>query len=241
MIYLPKKYTKKHWERNSIPEYEQHIGKPMISYSQITSWLDKKGFNTGREGWVEYIRKYFLGEEYPDMGWSAFGNEVEAYICKEEGSGEAFTVSEKKVLDSIEPLGTYQTECIIDFNDFIVLGFIDDSTEDLSILRDYKTASKSSSAKYYTDEYIQLLVYALFVKQKTGKLPEKLEVVIIERLGGAECFRGGGRACLSVGNEVWKVEKEISEEKIKAIEQTIRETVSDISEYFQVFQLIKSK
>ncbi len=208
-----------------------HKGKYYISYSQIKLWHDAKGFSTGLMGRMEYIRSYFLGEEYPDFGWAEFGDDVEDYVCEKKGA-DKFTDEEKAVMDKITPLGNFQVPIAMDFGDFIFTGYKDDTNDDESIVRDYKTASARSKEQYYTDKYKQLDLYALDTLRKTGKLPEKLEVVIIERLGNA--FRGG-RGVLTVGNEIWTVEKEVKEERIEAMEKLILDTTQEISDYYQTF------
>lgn len=219
-------------------------GKPYISYSQINSWNSKRGFNTGLLGKYEYMLSYFFGESWPDMGWAQFGQEVEDYICERKHK-KSFSAPEREVLDTIQPLGLFQKEIKIDFDDFYVLGYMDDSTEDFMHVRDYKTCSKNSSKKYYEDDYKQLDIYAMWVKQETGKLPEKLEVCMIEREGN--CFRGGGRKVLSVktgGNpedHVWYHERETSAERQAELREYIRSTAEDISRHYKAFMSLTGK
>ena len=213
-------------------------GKPYISYSQVKAWNDKKGFNTGYLGRYEYMLSYFFGEDWPDAGWAQFGQEVEDYICERKNAA-AFSEAEKKVLNTIVPLGTFQKEIKIDFGDFYLLGYIDDATSDLMYLRDYKTCSENSSKQYYTPEYKQLDIYAMWVKQQTGKYPERMEVVMVEREGN--CFRGGGRNVLSVKNEVWYHPRTTSEERQAELKDYIRKTAEDISKHYQAFLKITGR
>ncbi len=207
-------------------------GKYYTSYSQINDWNSIKGFNTGLEGKKEFILKYFCGREYPDTaGFAQFGTEVEDYVLN-RGSPEAFSTDEKKVLETITKLDIHQHEIMIPFKDFYVKGFIDDMSADYNHIRDYKTASKNSSKKYYEDDYKQLDLYALGIKALTGKVPDRLEVVVIERLGNG--FRGG-RDVMTVGNEVWYIERETNEVRLKELEQYIINTVEEISEYYQIY------
>src|SRR6476620_5317227 len=94
-VFLPKMYKR---------DDERFKGKYMISWSQVETWNDKKGFNTGMEGFREYILKYFIGASFKDMGWGTFGTETEGYIC-ERLYADKFTDREKEVLDRIKPLG----------------------------------------------------------------------------------------------------------------------------------------
>lgn len=208
-------------------------GIPYTSYSQIKEWNAAKGFNTGKKGYEEFILKYFIGQSFEDTsGFAQFGNEVEAYILNKSGA-DKFSERERKVLDKISPLGIPQLEILIDFGEFKLKGFIDDSTPDLSHIRDYKTASLNSSKQYYEDEYRQLDVYALGVKSRTGELPSKLEVCVIERLGNG--FRGG-RAVMSVGDNVWYIHKPVVKDRLEYIQKHIKSTVEEISKYYSIFK-----
>ncbi len=207
-------------------------GRFRISYSQIKLWHDTKGFSTGLLGRMEYIRSYMLGEEYKDWGWGTFGTEVEDYIC-ERKHADKFSAEEKAIMEKVVPLGNFQIPIAIDFGDFIFTGYKDDANDDESILRDYKTASEKSKAQYYEDTYKQLDLYALDTLKKTGKLPNELQVTIIERHGNA--FRGG-RDVLTVGGQIWQVQKEVKKERIESMEDLIVTTANEISEYYNVFK-----
>ena len=113
-------------------------GNYYLSYSSISLWNDIKGFSTGRPGKEEFIRSYFFGEEYGDaMGWALFGSQVEDYICKRIGA-ENFTEEERKILETIVPLGDFQHEVHIPFDGFYLKGFIDDIAPDFKKIRDVK-------------------------------------------------------------------------------------------------------
>lgn len=215
-----------------LPRINEETGRPYISYSQYRSWNEDQSFNLKIEGAMEYILSYFFGREFPDEGWGEFGQDVEDYICLRE-NGHKFTQEEKDVLETIKPLGKYQIEGYINMGDFDVKLYIDDATPDLSKIRDYKTASKNSAKRYYSDDYLQLDLYAMWVLQQTGKIPE-LEVCIIERAGN--CMFGRGRKALSVKGEVWYHTRKTSKKKLKEIEKSFKETAQEISEYYQIYQ-----
>lgn len=206
----------------------------VLSYSQVSLWNELKGFNTGQKGYIEYIRRYFLGEKFEDKtGFAQFGQETENYITVRKDK-DKFSNKEREVLERIEPLGNYQVEFKLHFpeHNFYLIGYIDDATDDLKYIRDYKTASENSSKKYYSEEYEQLDLYSLAVKQTKGYLPDKLEVVCIERLGNG--FRGG-RDIMSVGENIWYIERQTNEERLNKLEQKIINTAKEISEYWEVF------
>lgn len=207
-------------------------GKYYISYSQITAFNEAKGFDTGKSGKEEYIRKYFLGEKFVDnKGYAEFGKQVEAYITLGQDK-DKFSSEELATLDTIQPLGVFQHEFKLQYPEFYILGYIDDATPDFTKLRDYKTCSKKSGEKYYTDEYTQLILYAMAIKQQKGKLPKHLEVCAIERNGNG--FKGG-RQALTVGKEVWYIPQTLNAKRIKALDKLILSTVEQISKYYEVF------
>jgi len=208
-------------------------GEYYLSYSQISSWMSTKSFNLGINGKLEYMAAYFLKRNWPDQGWALFGQDVEDYICDKIGS-EKFKPSELETLNQIKPLGVFQEEIkYYVLPGVYIKGFIDDRKEDYTLIRDYKTASKASKARYYKDEYYQLDLYANAVYKKTGVLPQA-EVCIIERKGN--CFgMVQRRDLLSVGQEIWYHPREISLERIKKVEAKVMVAIHDISTHYKHF------
>ena len=167
------------------------------------------------------------------MGWAQFGSEVEDYIW-ERKHDDKFTDMEKVVLESIEPLGVFQKEILIEYDGFGVLGYIDDATKNFKHIRDYKTCSKNSSKKYYEEDYYQLDLYAMWVEQAFGYLPDTLEVLMIERIGNP--FKGGGRDVLQVGMESWSHFRHTNRERLDWLREDIRRTAHEISRAWEVYQ-----
>lgn len=239
-LQLPKTYSEFLWERGGkVPEHKKYIGKNCISWSQIETFNSKSGFNTGLLGKFEYMRKYFFGEKYPDMGWGTFGNQVEDYITEKKGE-ENFTKDELKVLDKIEPLGVFQEEILIYFEDldFVLLGYLDDSTppkdKKVEILRDYKTKSENSKKDLHKASKYQIEVYILGLRKK-GLEVEKAEYCIIERLGGYQCMQGGGREALKVGEKIWYEPYEWTEKRLGETEKMIKQTAKKISDLYKTY------
>lgn len=217
-------------------------GKPRISYSQITAWNEAEAFNkivrdgktyklTGKQG---YILNYFFGYEFPPSSmdcFAEFGKKVEDAICTKDFSG--FSPEEEAVLRTITPIGNFQHLVELDFGDFCLEGFLDDTDAERNHLRDYKTASASSVKKYHSEDYEQLAVYALDLYRKTGHIPEKMEVVAIERKGSP--FQAGGCNNLAVGENVWYIPITTDVKRLKALETKIIKTVNEISECYQLF------
>jgi hypothetical protein len=241
MIELPKKYTEFLWEKGGkVEEHRQYIGKNCVSWSQIESFNDKTGFNTGLLGKYEYFIKYFSGQSFPDMGWAQFGQEVENYIT-EKLDADKFSNKEKETLNKIKPLGVFQQEILIYFEDLdtVVLGYLDDSTppkeKTVNLLRDYKTKSESSKKDLHDDKKHQLEIYILGLRQK-GLEVTNAEYCIIERLGGRECMQGGGREVLKVGEKIWYEPYSWDEKRLQQTEKMVKDTIKEISEYWKIYQ-----
>lgn len=226
-------------------------GKPKISYSQIGMWNDDNAFSQiiDSEGkyktiknYEAYVLKYMLNFEFPPQAsdiYAPFGSKIEDYICKREKSD--LDIEEIAVLDTITPLGHFQKELNIDFGEFVLNGFIDDTNKEsqdvkhplyLSHIRDYKTASASSSKKYYKPEYDQLDTYALELWMSTKKLPKKMEVCIIERSGSHF------KPPLKVAGNVWYVDRPISEDRLMVVKNKIINTVRQISDVYKIYKQI---
>ena len=242
-IELPKKYTEFLWKKGGeVEEHKKFIGKNCVSWSQIESFNDKKGFNTGFEGKLEYILKYFLGATFPDMGWADFGTQVENYIT-ERTDADKFTEEERATLDKIKPLGVFQQEILIYIEelDTVVLGYLDDSTppqeKTVELLRDYKTKSASSKKDLHEDKKHQLEIYILGLREK-GFEVKNAEYCIIERLGGYECMQGGGRDVLKVGKEIWYEPYSWDEKRLEETKKLLVNTITEISDYWKLYKKV---
>jgi hypothetical protein len=208
-------------------------GRHYISYSQWTSWKSAKSFSLGVQGRIEYMVGYFFGKRFPDQGWAEFGQDVEDYICERTGA-EKFTQRELDVLNKIEPLGVFQTEVKWEFFPGVyLLGYIDDALPGFPKIRDYKTGSKSSTQQYHLPGYKQLNIYAGWVQQEFGFIPEA-EVYAIERKGN--CFgMVNARDRLSVGEEIWIIPRLVTQEDIDGVRAELVAATFEISEAYKTF------
>jgi len=205
-------------------------GRPVTSYSQISLWNDKSSFNLKTEGKIEYIRKYFFGEKYEDeFGWAEFGRKVEDAL--EANDFSSFTEKEIEVLKQVKTYPVFQKEMTIDYGDFDLFGIIDNCTEDLSEMQDFKTASENSAKKYNSPDYKQLTIYTSAIYRQTKKLPKKVKVCVIERKGNP--MKG---EILTVGEKTWDIDKKITKTDIKKVDEYVIKTVKDISETYKVFE-----
>jgi len=257
MLILPGVYTEEIWKRGgSNPQHKKFIGKYYVSWSQVESFNDKNGFNTGLLGEYEYILNKFCGVKFPEVGWGDFGSETEAYITLRsqadlsnieekvqeefEKAKISFTAKEKEVLEKIEPLGVFQTEICyyIKEIDILVLGYVDDHSPvvegTIEMLRDYKTKSESSKKDLHDNKKHQIELYVLGLRQQ-GYEVKNAEYCIIERFGGKECMNGGGRESLSIGDRIWYEKYKWDEERLKVTHQMIIDTAIKISSLYKTY------
>lgn len=239
---LPRTYSEKTWIKGgSIPEHKQYIGKPQLSWSQIEKWRNtkKESFNNV-DGKVDYINSYFLHLDTttPQLSmYGDFGTEVEDYICY-RGSGNLFDADEKAVLEKIVPLGEFQKEIVIDFGEFVVLGYIDDHSpvkrKKIELLRDYKTKSEKSKADLHKPTKLQLPLYVGALERRGIKV-SGAEYCIIERMETLSLYRGGDRSNLKVAGRVWYEPFIYTQETIDTAFTIVEETAKEISEYYDVY------
>ena len=262
-VLLPRVYTEEVWKRNGSNEVNKKwIGTPYMSWSQVESFRDEKGFNTGLEGSLEYIKGYFYGEKFPDMGWGQHGTEVEAYICYNDYSPENFDKlsSEDKIafqgavdritdeglrtLESITPLGDFQREVIYKVPGFsvVILGFIDDMTPPkgkiVEMVRDYKTKSEKSKKDLHLLSKFQLEIYSEALRQ-IGYEVKNAEYVIIERSMEKDFFQvGGGVEKLGVLPRVWREEyPRINDpQRIVELNKILTDTITKVSGLYTIYQ-----
>lgn len=216
-------------------------GNCYISNSQVKNFNSDESYYLGTKGIYEYILGYFFGHKFENISkdsFGIFGSEAEDYALDGKGA-ENFTKKELKFLDKLPKLGTTQVKVIYDFKSFYLLGFIDDCDKEMTVLDDMKTASESSLQQYYEDSYEQLDVYDMCVEQMTGKPAKQLRVKVIERLGNPFWNKNDptmGREALSVGEQMWIIERETSPKRKEAIKKKIVKTAKNIERYYKVYQ-----
>ena len=194
-------------------------GKPLLSYTQINSFLNNKR---------DYIKQYFLGAPIEFTAYIDFGAKVGKAL--ETADFSEFEQEEQSVLSSIPRYDEFEKEVRVDFGDFEVIGYIDTIRKDYSKLLDYKTGTEKKISEYTKPDYIQPILYALGIEQETGYLPKEAGVVLIERLGNP--FKGEQ---LKLGKTFWEIPLEVSTERINFAKDLTRKVAEDISRYYEVF------
>ena len=202
-----------------LPKKCKRTGKPMISYSQLSSFLKNKR---------DYFRKYFFNEPTEDNSYFEFGRRVGQAL--EKGDFSAFTNEEQEFLKTLPRYDEFEREILLDCGEFVVTGYIDSNASDLSKILDYKSGTAKKKEEYESPDYIQLLIYALAIKQETGRLPEKTTIILYDRIGNA--FKGEE---LKLGNEFWEIDLPVTEERCEEVMEKLNATVKKISDYYSVF------
>ena len=195
-------------------------GIPYLSYSQINTWKKSKR---------EYIRQYFLGEIFTGSDYTEFGSKIGKAL--EENDFSEFNDKEQKLLKTIPRYDEFEKEICLKLNGFIVKGYIDTNTTDLSKIADYKTGNVETKVNdYASDNYTQLDIYSAAIQQETGKLPEDVRVILIDRKGNA--FKGEE---LTLGEEFVTIIKKVDDKRIKQVIKDVEKVAKEISEYYQLF------
>lgn len=212
----------------NLPKKDKN-GVPYLSYSQISTWKKSKR---------DYIRQYFLGETFKGNAYTQFGSLIGNAIEKNDYS--AFTKDEIIFLKTIPRLDEFEKEIKLNFNGFYVKGFIDtNSLKDNYVERliDYKTGDiDKKKSEYDSDDYMQTVIYASAIKQATGRIPKKCDVVLIGRSGNP--FKGED---LKLTKEFIVIPKKVGLNEIKKVNKSIEDVAKEISKYYTLFLKLNKK
>jgi len=172
-----------------------------LSYSQIGLFKrDKK----------EYYENYILGKKFEGNEYTDFGSKVGEAL--EHNDFSKFKPNEQETLKKVKRLDEFEREVRLNYEGFYVLGFIDSNKKDFTEIIDYKTGGVKKEFQYGKDDYTQLALYALSLRQETGITPSLASVEFIRRKGNA--FRG---QALTVGDEVISIPVDICLERLKTV------------------------
>ena len=198
-------------------------GEQYISFSQVAKWIHNRG---------DYYKSYFFGEKFVSNPYMDYGKRVGEAL--ELGNYSSFSESDREVLERVPRLDKFETEVRYNFKEFHLLGYIDTHDKDFKTLIDYKTGGKDKIEVYKMEDYIQLHLYALAVKQMTGKLPEEIKVVHLERIGNP--FKN---IPFRLGNTITEIPLELSHERLQRASKIVREAAIDISNHYKAYNRLK--
>lgn len=193
-------------------------GSSYLSYSQISLFKRSK-----EDYYNSYIlKKPFEGNEYTD-----FGNKVGKALGGNDFS--KFKDSEKNVLKNVTRLDQFETCVFLKYDQFYVIGFIDTNSTDMIRIIDYKTGGLKKEFQYQDEDYNQLQIYALAIRQEHGIVVQDASVEFIRRGGNA--YRGQN---LFVKEEQpIIIEQDLSEERLKSVYWGIIETAKQIEQFYK--------
>ena len=177
-------------------------GKSRLSYSQIKCFKENK---------QEFINRYILNEPFVSNEYIEFGSKVGEAL--ENNNFNNFHELEEDILRRVERLDEFEKFVVLDFGGFIMYGYIDTVSKDLSKIIDYKTGGKKKEFTYLKEDYTQLCYYALALKQEYGVTPELAQVHFIRR--GGNLYRN--QPLVVAQEDPIIIDVDISEERLKKV------------------------
>lgn len=192
-----------------------------LSYSQINLFKNEKR---------EYYKRYILKEPFKSNEYMDFGIKVGKAL--EHNDFTAFDLKEKETLQKCTRLDIFEKKITINFNQFILNGYIDSISADLSTIIDYKTGGVGKEFNYLKDEYTQLCLYALGIRQEYGITPNKAYINFIRRIGNV--YRGEK---LKVGPECLIIPIDISYNRLKSVYWETIKIAHEIEFFYQQYKL----
>lgn len=209
-------------------QYKKHKGKPKLSYSAISSFLED-----GYRG--EFFQTYFLGKRSEGNIFTAYGSLVGAYM--ELGVDESKELSnfDISVLDKFGRTknALYEAEIVIDRGSYCIQGFIDEQVEvkpKLLTIKDFKTgAIDKKEAFYASQEYQQTTLYS-HQRVLEGFGIDYSGVVLFDRKGN-----GQEKYPLRLTGEILNIPTPYSTERAEKVLAKFDEVALEIERYFRIF------
>lgn len=200
----------------NLPKKDKH-GNSRLSYSQIEC------FKRSKKDFIDryILQKPFISNPYIDFG-SKVGNAISSGDCKD------FYNEEIESLSKVTTLDAFEKRVILKYEDFYLVGFIDSISNDLLTLIDYKTGGVGKEVKYMSDDYNQLAIYSLAIRQEFGITPKNASVEFITRDGNP--YRGTE---LTVSNtDIIKIPVDVSEKRLVKVYNEVYHTAKRIEEFY---------
>jgi hypothetical protein len=193
-------------------------GNSCVSYSQLSTFKRSKD---------DFYNQYILNTPFISNEYIDFGKKVGESIEKNDFSN--FTTSEKETLKKAERLDFFERKITIKYDGFYVIGFIDTCKSDFSKIIDYKTGGVGKHKQYCKNDYNQLQIYALGIRQETGITPIEAEVNFITRKGnlykGENLYVGKGK--------IIKIDCDLSYNTLKKTYYEVLKTTKQIEKFYK--------
>jgi len=200
----------------NLPKKDKN-GKSRLSYSQIKCFKENKN---------DFISRYIIGEPFISNEYIEFGSKVGEAL--ETNNFNNFHELEEDVLRKVERLDEFEKFVKLDFGGFIIYGYIDSNTNDLSKIIDYKTGGKKKELIYSKEDYTQLCYYALALKQEYGVTPDVAQVHFIRR--GGNLYRG--QDLVVAQEDPIVIDIDITEERLKKVYWDTIEIAKEIESFY---------
>lgn len=175
----------------------------------------------------DYIRQYFLGFKFQGNAHTRFGNKVGESL--EINNFKKFTKEEQEFLKTITRYDEFEVEVRLEMDGFYVKGFIDTISYDKLFMADYKTGTMDKESEYDNPDYKQLHVYAAWVLQKYGIIPECCVILIGKKGSG----RRGSPLRLSLESKTIPIN--VDQASIDKTKVFIQETAEEISALYKQY------
>lgn len=179
---LPTVITKDVWfyEENK-DVLEKYLGVPYISYSSVSSFTSPTYFDG-------FIKSKFAGIRDDGSVYTFFGSflgeSIEHGVWQENKHG--FEGMDKIDLNALRCEGAeYEKFVVIDFEGFILIGFIDKAVKDEELgwsITDFKSGATKKIDEYKSKEYVQTVLYSHALELQGEKI-NKHSVTFVEREG----------------------------------------------------------
>ena len=200
----------------NLPKKDKH-GNSRLSYSQILCFKKSK---------KEYVDRYILKKPFVSIPYIDFGSKVGNAIAS--GDYKEFNDKEIKSLNRVTKLDSFEKRVMLKYEEFYLVGFVDAISNNLLEMIDYKTGGVGKQVKYMSDDYNQLAIYALAIRQEFGITPKKATVEFITREGNP--YR---RTPLTVSNnEIITIPIDISETRLVSVYKEVYNTAKRIEEFY---------
>lgn len=228
MIKLPSKITEDSWfykDEKYRKQVEPYLGRYYISYSSSSSWQNPQYR-------PQFIRQKFMGYPYTENEYSALGNFVGESVQFGEIQPNDYDFQGVENIAKIErPEGAeYERMVILDFGDYVFIGFIDCYTEkdNVANVLDYKTGGKGKEKEYKKASYTQVVLYAYSLEQEGKKIGDT-GVLFLERSGSHI------NPPLKLTDKQVKIPLEYNKRRVNYALNKLQQSVFEISETYKVY------
>lgn len=225
---LPGKLTKDSWfYKKHENVLKKHLGKQYISYSTQSSWTDYR---------EDFIKEKLAEIKLPDSIYANFGNwvgESTEYGVAQLNKHDFKGAENLKLVPRPEE-AIYERLIVIDFGEWILIGFIDvfvEKENKVASLLDIKSGGAKKEEGYKKEDYTQVILYAKALEDE-GYTIDKTGVWFVRRTGSHI------KPPLTLSDEQFYIPLEYNKERVDYAINKLKKAVEEISEINTTFQKI---